>query len=71
MLMGLVEVVLCVGLVDVIVDLVFIGVILEVNGFKEVEVIFEFKVMFIQCLGVFVVDKVVLIDKFFICMYGV
>lgn len=47
MLMGLVEVVLCVGLVDVIVDLVFIGVILEVNGFKEVEVIFEFKVMFI------------------------
>lgn len=44
---GLVEVVLSVGLVVVICDLVFFGVILEVNGLKEVEVIYCFKVCLI------------------------
>lgn len=51
LLNGFVEVVLCVGLVDVICDLVFTGVMLEVNGLCEVEVIYCLKVCLIQCDG--------------------
>lgn len=47
LLNGFVEVVSRVGLADAICDLVFIGVTLEVNGLREVEVIYRSKVCLI------------------------
>lgn len=64
--------VLWVGVVDVICDFVFIGVIFEVNGFVEKDVIFCSKVVFIKCVdGEFSDEKEILVNWLMLCVDGV